>query len=72
MKAIIMKQPVLAGIEPIRLPNIVKNMMKMLETWKSRAEQRRQLASLDDRMLQDIGITRADVYREYSKKVWEA
>ena len=33
----------------------------LLLTWRERARQRRQLRSLNDRMLRDIGITRADV-----------
>jgi uncharacterized protein YjiS (DUF1127 family) len=38
--------------------------------WHQRARQRRQLACLSDRMLRDIGLTRADVFAESSKSFW--
>lgn len=39
-------------------------------TWHERARQRRQLLMLDDRMLKDIGLTRADVDEEIRKPFW--
>jgi len=41
-----------------------------LETWFLRARQRRQLLSLSDRMLKDIGISRADAVAEGEKPFW--
>jgi len=38
--------------------------------WHERARQRRQLRTLNDRMLRDIGLTRADVMAESSKPFW--
>jgi uncharacterized protein YjiS (DUF1127 family) len=38
--------------------------------WHERARQRRQLRALSDRMLRDIGLTRADVMAESSKPFW--
>ena len=38
--------------------------------WHQRVRQRRQLACLSDRMLRDIGLTRADVFAESSKPFW--
>ncbi|NMQ19553.1 DUF1127 domain-containing protein [Candidatus Competibacter phosphatis] len=32
--------------------------------------QRRELLALDDRMLKDIGLSRADAFREGSKPFW--
>ncbi len=43
-----------------------------LLTWQERANQRRNLASLDDRMLRDIGIDRAAARREAEKPFWQA
>jgi uncharacterized protein YjiS (DUF1127 family) len=40
-------------------------------SWQERARQRRTLASLDDRLLRDIGIGRADVDRELRKQFWQ-
>jgi uncharacterized protein YjiS (DUF1127 family) len=37
---------------------------------QDRGRQRRALLSLDDRMLQDIGLNRADVWRELRKSSW--
>jgi uncharacterized protein YjiS (DUF1127 family) len=39
--------------------------------WRVLARGRRHLAALDDRMLRDIGLTRADVDREYRKPFWQ-
>ena len=42
----------------------------LLLIWHERARQRRQLTSLNDRMLRDLGLTRADVMAESSKPFW--
>jgi uncharacterized protein YjiS (DUF1127 family) len=39
-------------------------------SWHERARQRRQLRSLDDYMLHDIGLSRADVEGEACKPFW--
>jgi uncharacterized protein YjiS (DUF1127 family) len=41
-----------------------------LLTWLERGRSRRLLARLDDRMLHDIGLSRADVERESGKPFW--
>jgi uncharacterized protein YjiS (DUF1127 family) len=42
------------------------------DTWQQRARQRRQLAELDDRQLDDIGISRAEALCEAAKPFWRA
>jgi uncharacterized protein YjiS (DUF1127 family) len=42
----------------------------LLVVWHERARQRRELQRLNDRMLRDIGLTRADVMAESSKPFW--
>jgi uncharacterized protein YjiS (DUF1127 family) len=42
----------------------------IVREWRRRSRDRAQLAMLDDRMLRDIGITRADVWRECNKPFW--
>jgi uncharacterized protein YjiS (DUF1127 family) len=38
--------------------------------WTQRAQMRRRLLTLDDRMLRDVGITRAQVHGEAEKPFW--
>ena len=42
-----------------------------LRLWRTRARQRRALARLDDRLLDDVGLTRDDVHREARKPFWK-
>lgn len=39
-------------------------------TWSERYGERRRLLALDDRMLKDIGLSRADAWAEGSKPMW--
>lgn len=48
----------------------LRRALDLLLLWQQRARDRRQLASLSDQMLRDIGLTRADVYAEASKPFW--
>lgn len=41
-----------------------------LIAWQHRAQERSHLMMLDDRMLRDMGLTRADVEREVEKPFW--
>ncbi len=43
----------------------------LLLGWQERAQQRRHLESLSDHMLRDIGLSRADVLAETTKRFWE-
>jgi uncharacterized protein YjiS (DUF1127 family) len=42
----------------------------LLLTWYLRRQQRFDLASLDERGLKDVGLSRADVAREVDKPFW--
>ena len=44
--------------------------IRLIEVWASRARTRRELAMLDERMLRDAGITRAQARYEASKPFW--
>ncbi len=44
--------------------------LDLVLTWHERTRQRRQLQSLSDAMLHDIGLGRADVEAETSKPFW--
>ena len=41
-------------------------------TWAERAAERRHLSQLDDHLLQDIGLNRADLDQVTSKPFWRA
>ena len=41
-----------------------------LLSWVERARARRMLAALDDRMLRDVGLSRADIEHEIEKPFW--
>lgn len=47
-----------------------RNVLHILATWQERNEQRRLLAGMDDRLLKDVGLTRADVAHETGKPFW--
>ena len=48
-----------------------KSVDKTVGTWITRTESRRQLARLNDHMLNDIGLNRYDVVNEISKRFWQ-
>ena len=45
--------------------------MKTIRKWKQRIRGRHELAALGDRMLKDIGITRADAVTQANKPFWK-
>jgi uncharacterized protein YjiS (DUF1127 family) len=45
--------------------------IELVLSWQEVARQRRSLLELDDRLLKDIGITRADAQREASRPFWD-
>src|SRR5262249_23257625 len=56
-----------AGATMLRL---VVRTGQMLQAIQDRAQERYKLLELDDRMLRDIGLTRADVVRALSRPLW--
>jgi uncharacterized protein YjiS (DUF1127 family) len=57
--------PPLLGTESLLL-----RLADLLLTWLRRSQQRRQLGSLSDSMLKDIGVSRANVDYETSRRFW--
>ena len=43
----------------------------LLLAWHERSRQRHQLASLSDHLLRDIGLSRADIMAETTKRFWQ-
>lgn len=46
--------------------------LNVLYLWQARIDERRELGCVDERLLKDAGITRADVVQETSKPFWRA
>lgn len=45
--------------------------LRAVKFWMERSRQRKHLALLDDRMLEDIGLSREQVQQEISKPFWK-
>ena len=52
-------------------PDLMRKIIGTVSLWHERARQRRRLLQLDDRMLRDIGVSRADAVREADKPFWQ-
>jgi uncharacterized protein YjiS (DUF1127 family) len=55
---------------PHRLSGVLNGMPAALREWRRRKNDRLELARFDDRMLRDIGLTRADGDYEINKPFW--
>ena len=53
-----------------KLQRIVAALGEIIIGWQERAASRAHLATLDDHMLRDVGLSRADVEREVSLPFW--
>ena len=51
--------------------NALLRLIVGLQDWFERARSRRILLALDDRLLRDVGLSRADAEREGSRAFWE-
>ncbi len=51
--------------------NWIQNSVAIDFGWWDRARQRHHLLQLDDRLLKDVGLTRAGVEREVAKPFWK-
>ena len=45
---------------------------QILASWRRRARERRELASLDSRTIRDLGLSRSDVQFEVNKPFWRS
>jgi len=50
---------------------LVTRLFDQVFTWLDHARQRRHLGELDDRLLRDIGLSRAEVDYESSRPFWQ-
>lgn len=51
---------------------LVTRAITMIQVWRDRAYSRRELASYDERMLRDIGISSGDAGCEAGKPFWRS
>ena len=56
--------------DEVRIVDLVVLAFRVVTHWSDRARQRRALAELDDRLLEDAGITRKQVAQEIRKPFW--
>ncbi|WP_119168801.1 DUF1127 domain-containing protein [Algihabitans albus] len=47
-------------------------LINLFIAWQDRANQRHDLAEMDDRLLRDVGLDRLDVEREIAKPFWRS
>jgi len=52
------------------LREALRRTLATLREWRRRSRDRAELARFDERMLRDIGVARADVWREINKPFW--
>jgi uncharacterized protein YjiS (DUF1127 family) len=60
-----------AGRSSDRLRAGLARAILTLLRWQELARQRRALLKMDDRMLKDIGVSRADAVREAGRRFWD-
>jgi uncharacterized protein YjiS (DUF1127 family) len=53
-----------------RAASLIARTIETLAVWRERRRERRALGALDDTLLKDIGISRADAYDEVRKPFW--
>jgi len=52
------------------VPNPIRTVTELVAAWRTRHAWRLDLRRLDDHMLQDIGLSRADAEAEIAKPFW--
>ena len=55
-----------------RRPGGLIAFVEAMLAWQDRLRQRQVLATMDDRLLRDMGVTRAEVAAEAEKPFWRA
>ena len=64
--------PVVATHQGNPLIKFFTRILDNIWLWQQRAQQRHHLQQLNDTMLKDIGLTRADIAAEAAKPFWRA
>ncbi|MDH3660735.1 MAG: DUF1127 domain-containing protein [Alphaproteobacteria bacterium] len=73
---VITRQPLYDAIPPLQLRPSIRSLASgifgRIESWRLRHAQRKSLAMLDDRLLEDDGLSRQDVAEEADKPFWRS
>ncbi len=59
-----------ASVQGFSVRGAILGLFDALLRWQDRASGRYHLAEMDEHALKDVGLTDADIYKEYSKPVW--
>jgi uncharacterized protein YjiS (DUF1127 family) len=59
-------------IKAIDVVSLLETVARVLYAWQERAAQRHHLASLDDRLLRDMGLDRMAIATEIEKPFWRS
>jgi uncharacterized protein YjiS (DUF1127 family) len=51
--------------------SLAASLLRHILTWVARIRQRQALAAIDEWMLKDIGVSRADAMRECDRAFWQ-
>jgi uncharacterized protein YjiS (DUF1127 family) len=53
------------------LPSVLRKLIETMAVWIVRRRQRQALAELDDHLLDDVGLSREQAYREAARPFWK-
>ena len=67
--SVLESRPVCSGAGTGR--HMLSSLARSIEIWLIRQQERQELSSLDDRLLDDIGISREDALWEAGKPFWK-
>ena len=52
------------------ISKLARTILEIAAIWQERATQRHHLMAMDDRLLRDIGLSRAEAASEFEKPFW--
>jgi len=60
----------LANLRELGIGSLTARLLAALLRWQERNRERHHLRALDDRILRDVGLSRADIEQEVRKPFW--
>lgn len=58
-------------LQAVRCRIALSTILSIVLDWRERGRSRRVLATLDDHLLRDVGLSRADAWQESRKPFWK-